>query len=188
MGRPSFRDEPKKIAANLARLRERIGASQTEVAKAIGVKQPTYYEWEQGICRPSLPNLQKLCDYFKVTMDELIGNETTTITDPLLIKKYTDEERDYLEKIRKNLTLNLIRLRDETPQIKIAKAIGVNREIYDDWEQGRDFPSKENLQKLAKYFKVSRDELVSELLMPSLKQPFASVPDLPSGDHEGSVQ
>jgi len=61
------------MAAILKQLRGK--KSQSEVANAIGAKQPQYSEWESGKCRPSSKYLPKLCDFFNVTLDQLTGKE-----------------------------------------------------------------------------------------------------------------
>jgi len=61
----------KKLAANLRKLRG--NKSQSEVAEAIGAKQVTYSTWECATYEPSLVNLQKLCEYHNVTLDQLTG-------------------------------------------------------------------------------------------------------------------
>ncbi len=48
------------IAVELARLRERRGLSQTELAKLTGMKQPQIARLESGAHFPAFPTLQKL--------------------------------------------------------------------------------------------------------------------------------
>ncbi len=50
------------IAVELARLRERRGLSQTELAKLTGMKQPQIARLESGAHFPAFPTLQKLLD------------------------------------------------------------------------------------------------------------------------------
>jgi ribosome-binding protein aMBF1 (putative translation factor) len=48
------------IAVELAKLRERRGLSQTELAKLTGMKQPQIARLESGAHSPAFPTLQKL--------------------------------------------------------------------------------------------------------------------------------
>jgi len=48
------------IAVELAKLRERRGFSQTELAKLTGMKQPQIVRLESGAHFPAFPTLQKL--------------------------------------------------------------------------------------------------------------------------------
>src|SRR3954451_4668860 len=59
------------LSAELRRLRLAKGASQNEVAKAVGVQRPTISQWEGDLNRPSAERLQRLDDYFG-TRGELI--------------------------------------------------------------------------------------------------------------------
>ncbi len=59
----------------LKMLRNEKGVSQKEVAKAIGVTLSAYSNYEQGIREPSYEILIKLCKYFQVSADYLLGLE-----------------------------------------------------------------------------------------------------------------
>ena len=52
-----------------------MGVKQKEVADAIGVSLSAYGNYEQGIREPSNAVLVKLCKYYKVTADYLLGLE-----------------------------------------------------------------------------------------------------------------
>ena len=54
-------------------LRKTKGVSQKDVAKAIGVTLSAYSNYEQGIREPSNEILIKLCKYFDVSADYLLG-------------------------------------------------------------------------------------------------------------------
>lgn len=58
------------------RLREiRLASGKTakEVATALGMTLGAYAHYEQGVREPSIDTLRKLCDYFDVSADFLIG-------------------------------------------------------------------------------------------------------------------
>lgn len=57
----------------LKELRNNRGLTQFEVAKGLGVTQPTYQQWETGKRSPTSETLLKLADYFGVTTDSLFG-------------------------------------------------------------------------------------------------------------------
>ncbi len=51
-------DIPAAVGAQLAALRRSSGHSNKSLCAAIGIKQPvTFYSWEKGTSRPTLPNL-----------------------------------------------------------------------------------------------------------------------------------
>ena len=59
----------------LKELRKEMNLSQKEVANAIGLTLSAYSNYEQGIREPSIDIIKKLCEFFKVTSDYLIGLE-----------------------------------------------------------------------------------------------------------------
>ena len=56
-------------------LRKEKGVSQRIVAKALGITLSAYSNYEQGIREPSNDILIKLCKYFCVSSDYLLGLE-----------------------------------------------------------------------------------------------------------------
>ena len=60
-----------------SRLKQARGTqSQSEVCRAIGVKQGTYSTWELGKCEPPLSKLVDVAKYFGVSTEWLLGIET----------------------------------------------------------------------------------------------------------------
>lgn len=57
----------------IAQLRIARGMSQVDLAKAIGVAQPTIANWEKGAKRPASAKLAKVAEYFNVSTDYLLG-------------------------------------------------------------------------------------------------------------------
>ncbi len=64
-----------KIGKRLRDLREEEGLLQKDVAKALGISRSTYTNYEQGTREPSLDMVVKLCDFYKVSADYLLGRE-----------------------------------------------------------------------------------------------------------------
>ena len=62
-----------KFNANLKELRLEKGVSQKDVATYLGLTQKAYCFYELGTREPSIATLNKLCDYFEVTSDYLLG-------------------------------------------------------------------------------------------------------------------
>lgn len=65
----------KAMAAALVALRERKGATQFEVAVATGIQPQSLSAYERGRNVPTLAKLQKLADYYGVSLDALTGRE-----------------------------------------------------------------------------------------------------------------
>lgn len=86
-----------------AQLCKQHGVTPYKVSKETGVSQPTLSEWKKGTYTPKQDKLQKIADYFGVTLDYLMGNthadEQTppeTQKAPTLTKK---DERDIAKKL-----------------------------------------------------------------------------------------
>lgn len=60
---------------NLKSFREQKGVSQKKLADIFGVTQQAVAKWENGKAEPDTETLKKLAEYFKVSLDELLGLE-----------------------------------------------------------------------------------------------------------------
>lgn len=63
------------IRNQLLQLREERGVSQQELADALNVSRQTIARWENGECEPSIGQLKPICDYFNVSIDDLMGEK-----------------------------------------------------------------------------------------------------------------
>lgn len=61
------------FAARLKQLRVEKGETLKIVAEALELSLPCYAHYEQGIREPSLATIVKMCDYFNVPADYLLG-------------------------------------------------------------------------------------------------------------------
>lgn len=57
---------------NIAKLREKKKLTQEGLGNKVGVTRETIRKWESGISMPSGKNLNKLCEAFEVTLEELL--------------------------------------------------------------------------------------------------------------------
>ena len=62
-----------KLAENLQLLRKQKGKTQEELAEIFGVSSQSVSKWELGINCPDIMLLPKLADYYRVSIDELLG-------------------------------------------------------------------------------------------------------------------
>lgn len=78
-------------------LLQKYGVTPYKLSQEIGVSQSTLSDWKRGRSTPKLDKLQKIADYFGVTVDYLMtGNETEKGFDPKLTSK---DERDIIKKV-----------------------------------------------------------------------------------------
>ena len=66
------------------------GVTAYKVAKATGISTGSMTDWKKGRSAPKVDKLQKIADYFGVSVDYLLGNEPKEKA-PVLTKK---DERD----------------------------------------------------------------------------------------------
>lgn len=88
---------------NIKDLRVKMGISQLELAKKLGLPPSTLFNYETGRAEPSISTLIKLADFYNVTIDELVGRESDTIN-----LKFIGESESYL--IKKILKMNELEL------------------------------------------------------------------------------
>lgn len=62
------------ISDRLKKLRNEKGLTQQQVASDLGVSQPNYRRWEAGERKPKQTTLEKLADYYQVSVNYLTGN------------------------------------------------------------------------------------------------------------------
>lgn len=60
----------------LKELRETMGLSQYSFADAFGISQSTIGNWEAGKREPNFDTMQRLADFFGVSVDYLLGRES----------------------------------------------------------------------------------------------------------------
>lgn len=61
------------ISQNIKREIETSGKSKTEIAKAIGVSNPTISQYLSGRAQPTLATLSRLCSFLGCSADDILG-------------------------------------------------------------------------------------------------------------------
>ncbi len=61
------------ISKSLKLIREGENITQSQLAKETGIKQQSISRWERGERLPNILDLVKLANYYKISVDELIG-------------------------------------------------------------------------------------------------------------------
>ena len=60
------------------KLLDERGATAYQVSKATGISTGSLTDWKKGRSSPKIENLQKIADYFGVSLDYLCGKEEET--------------------------------------------------------------------------------------------------------------
>ena len=149
---PYNESETASFTERLKELRKEKGLNQTEIAKELHISQQTYSQWESDKRNPSQKTLEKLANFFNVSVSYLLGETSIRNFTELTTSKeqshapsgQTIGER--LKSARKEAGL----LQEE-----VAEHFNITQQAYQVWESGKRNPKKETLQKLADYFNVS---------------------------------
>jgi HTH-type transcriptional regulator, competence development regulator len=107
----------------LIELRKAKKLRQEDIAKILGIARTTYAMYEQGNREPDFDTLNKLADYFEVTIDHLLGREEKVKT-----------KEDSLEEVN-----------------KLVKKYGIEQFGFFDIEKWKDL-SQEDIEEIKKHF------------------------------------
>lgn len=139
------------FAGNLRMSLAKSGKTRQEVCQEIGVNYSTFSEWCNGRKYPRIENIELLAEYFGVTVSELVGNEDSIVEADSSDNKAVLSEnlRFYMKKSGKM-------------QKDVAQVIGVSAATFNDWMKGKKYPRIEKIELLAKYFGVTKTELIEK--------------------------
>lgn len=77
------------ISERIRQLRERVGFSQSQLAKKLDVTRSSVNAWEMGISAPTTQYVVAMAKLFHVSTDYLLGMESTL---QFSVEGYTQEE------------------------------------------------------------------------------------------------
>ncbi len=80
-------------------LRDRRGLRDAAVANATGIPKSTFSDWKSGRSVPKIEKLQRIADFFGVTVDYLMGKENEARS-PEPLPALTAEEAELLRIFR----------------------------------------------------------------------------------------
>ena len=63
------------IRERLKELRKEKSLTQKQIAKIINKSETGYARWEQGLAEPSINDLLVLSNFYRVTIDYLVGKD-----------------------------------------------------------------------------------------------------------------
>jgi transcriptional regulator with XRE-family HTH domain len=116
----------------LAALRNKRHLTQDQVAEALGVKRARYNAWENGISNPDHKNLIAMAQFYRVTVDFLLGLPHTggslLLTSDEYADGYTDES--YLADLEDQL--NQIQMNNTPPAWATSKDIRDFKKMLED--------------------------------------------------------
>ena len=96
----------KKMKLRIADLRRQKKITQKELADVMGVSFQTISKWEKGTNLPDITFLLPLAEYFKVSIDQLMGvvplNGEEYIEEKTGTGQFWEEKLEYLLRTRKS--------------------------------------------------------------------------------------
>lgn len=87
----------------LRELREELNLRQIDVSKATGIDQKTLSNYETEKTNPDSYSLIKLADFYKTSIDYIVGRTDTMLSDKANVIKIIDDMQKDLESIKKFL-------------------------------------------------------------------------------------
>lgn len=89
-------DNQKTFAKNLSELRRRSGLSQRKAAADLKISQALLSHYENGAREPGLGFVCRVCDYYNVTADYLLGRSSN----PNGIDRRADVAKAFIGELR----------------------------------------------------------------------------------------
>lgn len=133
-------------------LREEKDLYQKDIANILSVSQQTYSTWEIGNKIIPLKHLNKLCNYYNVSMDYILK-----LSDKKKSKNIDQLEKNLIgEKIKKIRNDNGLTLRD------LAKELNTTSSTISAYETGKTLILTAFAYQIATKYKVSLDWLVGK--------------------------
>lgn len=135
-------------------LRDEYEITQIEMADIMGVSKSTYARWETDEAIIPLVHLNNLCNYFKVSMDYMVGlSEFKTYKN---INKKINKELigKRLRKFRKDYKLT---------QEELAESINTSHSTISGYETGKNLILTAFAYNIAKKYNVSLDYLCGRI-------------------------
>lgn len=99
------------------------GVTAYQVSKETGISQATISSWKKGTYTPKQDKLQKIANYFGVSVEYLMGKDTETTAEDIELQNYLEELRTRPEmKMLFSLTKKATKA-DVEKAVKIIEAI-----------------------------------------------------------------
>ena len=134
-------------------LREKSDLFQKDVAKILNVSQQTYSTWEVGTKIIPLKHLNKLANYFNVSLDYLTG--LSDKKEKVIINKE-------LDKIAIGQNLKLIRKENNLTLRSLAKELNTTSSTISAYETGKTLILTAFAYQICKKYKISIDWLLGK--------------------------
>ena len=79
------------VAEKIRYFRDKLGLTQTDLAKRLGISRSAVNAWEMSLSSPSLANIVEMARIFHVTVDSLLNSTERQLVD---ISHLSNEEQE----------------------------------------------------------------------------------------------
>lgn len=156
------------IGKSLKALRLLHKLTQKQISEVLNIPTSTYINWEKGLREPNIFNLKRISLYYKVSLNDLLANNSDFSQNTIHPKNLNDYLIPNLseELIRNNLKENLkfLRVFKGKTRKEIASDLSVAPSGYTNWEYGYRQPDFTTLKKISVYHDIDVHTLVSSKL------------------------
>ena len=139
------------MSENISQLLKSKNLSTVSGQQVLGISKTQLGKYISGFYMPSLKNALIICNYFKCSLDYLMGID-------LVINRFGEFLNPSYELF--NLRFEELIKEHGLTKYLIAKTMNFNRNNITCWQMHKSFPSLDVLQKLAQILKVSIEFLI----------------------------
>lgn len=160
------------FSSTLLKLMKESRISQSELASELQTHRQNVYQWVSGKTVPRNDMLIKLANFFKVSVDYLLGKESKTSTlktkpesakvfNKQSVKQKLNQKFTTNQNLKEIFSDNLKYYRKQAglTQDDFAKAVDTDPVYISYIENGKRFPSIEYIEKMAKVLKIDSYKL-----------------------------
>lgn len=139
----------------LKSLREEDNVKQKKLAEILNISRSLYGRYETEHETIPIKHLIVLCNYFKVSMDYILGFTT--------LRKYNFNSGDIINKDIVAKRLKEFRKNQKITQVELANILKVNQSTIAEYERGTNIIATPFLYTICKKYKVSSDYLLGRI-------------------------
>ena len=146
----------------LKQIREERGLTKRELCEKTGISERAYLTYEFGEREPKIGVIQKLADFYGVSIDYILGRNA----------KEEQNESDAGDKVKIKEALKTLRKNAGFQNAKeFCDKIGISFNTYQNYESGKRLPPAETIIKIADFYNVSADEVLGRTVENDSREP-----------------